>query len=168
MTSSDNDASNLRGGRICIDAFLFCDLKLTAPKPLPAAYPKTLTTIGCHIRKRRLDLGLTQLEVAPQLGVTEKTVNTWEVHGTQPGIRFIPNIVAFLGYNPLPPARTLAERIRRCRKSLGLSIVELARQLKIDYSTLGAWELGRVKKPWPACVAFFQEWVARGEAGRGE
>ena len=149
-------------------SFLFCHLKRKTQKPLSVAYPKTLTTIGDHLRKRRLNLGLFQRQVGELLGVDETTINNWEIHGTQPGIRFIPRIIVFLGYNPLPAVRTLGERIRRCRRSLGLSIVSLAKQLKIDYSTLGAWELGRVKKPWPACLAFFQEWVARGEEGTRE
>ena len=132
--------------RTHIDAFLFCELTLTAPKPLPAGYPKTLTTIGDHLRKRRLDLGLTQLEVAPQLGVTEKTVNTWEVHGQQPEIRYLPKIIAFLGYDPLPPAQTLAEQIIRHRKMLGLSREELARRLGVDPGTLWRWE-AEIRKP---------------------
>ena len=36
-----------------------------------------------HIRKRRLDLGLLQYEVATAIGVTESTVWNWK-HGTEP------------------------------------------------------------------------------------
>ncbi len=76
----------------------------------------------------------------------------------QPGIRFIPKIIAFLGCNPLPPSQTLGQRIRRCRRSLGFSIERLARQLKVDPNTLGAWEAGTVKQPWPVSPSFSGGW----------
>lgn len=44
-------------------------------------YPVELSKIGEHIRKRRLDLGLLQVEIAVHIGVTESTVWKWE-HGT--------------------------------------------------------------------------------------
>lgn len=55
--------------------------------------------IGDHIRKKRLDLGLTQIEVAEIIGVKESTVWNWE-HGTEPELRHIPKIIEFLGYVP--------------------------------------------------------------------
>ena len=54
----------------------------------------------------------------------------------------MPRIIAFLGYNPLPPAKTLGEQIVRLRKTLGLSREELARRLGVDPGTLGRWEVG--------------------------
>jgi hypothetical protein len=41
-------------------ALHFCEVTLTAKKPLSEAYPKTLKTLGDHLRKRRLDLNLFQ------------------------------------------------------------------------------------------------------------
>jgi transcriptional regulator with XRE-family HTH domain len=55
--------------------------------------------IGEHIRKRRLDLGLLQLEVATMIEVTESTIWNWE-HGTEPELRHMPKIIEFLGYVP--------------------------------------------------------------------
>ena len=57
----------------------------------------TVVTIRDHIRKKRLDLGLTQIEVAEIIGVKESTVWNWE-HGTEPELRHIPKIIEFLGY----------------------------------------------------------------------
>jgi transcriptional regulator with XRE-family HTH domain len=37
-------------------------------------YPDALVTLGDHIRKRRLDLGLRQRDVAAQFGVNVNTV----------------------------------------------------------------------------------------------
>jgi predicted transcriptional regulator len=55
--------------------------------------------IGEHIRKKRLDLGLLQHELAETIGVTESTVCNWE-HGTEPELRHMPKIIEFLGYVP--------------------------------------------------------------------
>jgi len=41
-------------------------------------YPANPKTIGEHIRKRRMDLGLMQREVAKIIGVTESTIWNWE------------------------------------------------------------------------------------------
>ena len=75
-----------------------CHLRRIAAKPPPAAYPKRLTTIGDHLRKRRLDLGLFQEQVAQQIGVDEATIHNWEVTATEPSLRHLPRIIGFL-YN---------------------------------------------------------------------
>ena len=54
----------------------------------------------------------------------------------------MPAIIEFLGYNPLPPATSLAERLIRHRTSLGISQKENAAQLGVDPTTLARWESG--------------------------
>ena len=49
----------------------------------------------------------------------------------------------FLGYNPLPKADTVAEKLVRQRTSLGLSQKESAERLGVDPSTLAQWEQGK-------------------------
>lgn len=75
-----------------------------------------------------------------QIGVDEATVHNWEVKGTEPGLRHLPGIIQLLGYNPLPPASSLAEQIIRYRKTHGLSREVLARRLGVDPGTLWRWE----------------------------
>jgi transcriptional regulator with XRE-family HTH domain len=58
-----------------------------------------LKTLGDHLRKRRLDLGLLQREVAQKLQVNQMTICNWEINRTSPQLRFIPRIITFLGYN---------------------------------------------------------------------
>jgi len=55
---------------------------LTLPRPivLPKGYSVVPKTLGEHVRKRRLDLGLEQAQVAERIGVTTSTVYNWE-HG---------------------------------------------------------------------------------------
>ncbi len=128
-------------------ALPFCSLTLKSTKPLPAQYPKELNTLGDHLRKRRLDLGLLQREVAEQIGVDESTITNWERQRTLPEIRHMPEIIQFLGYVPLFPARSFRERLVAFRTVLGLSQRRMALLFGVDPSTLAGWELG---KHWPA------------------
>ena len=122
----------------------FCHIQLTGYKALPPAYPRELKTLGDHLRKRRLDLGLLQRDVAERLEVNQMTVCNWETNRTSPQLRFIPRIHAFLGYDPYdtpPPA--LGQRIIATRRRLGFSQKKLAGLLDIDPVTLSRWESGR-------------------------
>ncbi|MCE5199866.1 MAG: helix-turn-helix transcriptional regulator [Armatimonadota bacterium] len=83
-----------------IPALPFCHVQLHAQKPLPRAYPTELKTLGDYIRKRRLDLGLLQKDVAQILGVTEASVFYWETHRASPRARYASKIMEFLGYLP--------------------------------------------------------------------
>ncbi|MGH7773938.1 MAG: helix-turn-helix domain-containing protein [Candidatus Binatia bacterium] len=98
----------------------FCHAPLQAPKPRPPKYPQELKTLGDHIRKRRLDLGLLQKEVAERIGVDEGTLFNWERNKTLPQIRHIPKITQFLGYNPLSCGGSFPDTLKGLRKVLGL------------------------------------------------
>ena len=124
-------------------ALPFCHLRLTAAKPKDSAYPKELQTWGDHIRARRLDLGLLQEEVASQIGVTEQTITNWELSRSTPEVRFLPQIIEFLGYALYWPASTFADKMYRARICLGLSQKQMARRSWIDESNLAGWESGR-------------------------
>jgi transcriptional regulator with XRE-family HTH domain len=55
----------------------------------------------------------------------------------------MPAIMQFLGYNPLPAASALAERLATARRVLGLSQRKMAGKVGVDPSTLMGWEAGR-------------------------
>lgn len=61
-----------------------------------------MKTVGDRLRRRRLELGLLQREVAERLGVDEATVYNWEGNRTTPAQLQWPQIIAFLGYVPFP------------------------------------------------------------------
>jgi DNA-binding XRE family transcriptional regulator len=63
-------------------------LTLSAKRPPNSAYPKTLVTLGDHLRKRRLDVGLFQKDVAVAIGVDTMTICNWEKGRTEPELRF--------------------------------------------------------------------------------
>ena len=124
-------------------ALPFCHIEKTTKKTVSKAYPKELVTIGDHIRKRRLDLKLTQKEVAAALGVDECTVWNWERNRTCPLTKHLPAIIGFLGYAPFEnTGKSLGERLLLCRMRTGLTQKELAKAIGIDSGTLSRMEKG--------------------------
>ncbi len=126
----------------------FCHITLKTQKPLPSAYPRTLKTLGDHLRKKRLDLKILQKEVAQRLSVGESSIYNWGNNLSIPSLRYIPKIIEFLGYTPYDPSvRTTGEKIVAYRRLLGLSQKRLACHLDIDPSTLGRWERNKRQPP---------------------
>jgi transcriptional regulator with XRE-family HTH domain len=121
----------------------FCHAELRAPKPKPSAYPRTIISLGDHIRARRLDLNLLQKQVGDRIGVDGTTITNWERNATAPAIRYIPAIIQFMGYNPLPPTGSFPERLSTVHKVLGLSQRKMAESLGFDSATLQGWEAGK-------------------------
>ena len=104
--------------------------------------------LGDHLRKRRLDLGLQQKDVARQLGVTVNTVTSWEVNRSEPALWFVPRILRFLGYVPFPRTCDLLpvrEQLKTYRRIHGLSQRRLAALLDVDPSTVLHWERGTTR-----------------------
>ncbi|MBI4467761.1 MAG: helix-turn-helix domain-containing protein [Acidobacteria bacterium] len=118
---------------------------LKGSRPLPDSYPKPLNTLGDHLRKKRLNLGLLQREVAKQIGVNLDTIWNWESNATTPSLPMMPGIIGFLGYSPCVGASSLAEKLAVYRRTRGLSRKELAEQLGVDPGTLARWEGGTGK-----------------------
>ena len=54
----------------------------------------------------------------------------------------MPAVIRFLGYNPLPEAKTLGKQLVRYRTTLGMSQKEAAREIGVDQGTLARWERG--------------------------
>ena len=134
--------------RCClIPALPFCHREFRAAKPKPAHYPKQINSLGDHIRARRLDLKLFQGQVADQIGVHEMTITGWEVNAIVPEVRYIPAIIQFLGYNPLPPTGSFSERLTTVRRVLGLSQRRMAEKLGVDPATVQGWEAGGIYRP---------------------
>jgi transcriptional regulator with XRE-family HTH domain len=98
--------------------------------------------LGEEIRKRRLDLNLRQVDVAKNIGCDEMTVVNWEKGHTSPRINHMGNVVAFLGFNPLPECDSLAQRLVTHRRAKGVTQNSFARQLGVDPNTLARWERG--------------------------
>lgn len=116
-------------------------MSLKAPKPKSPSYPNVLNTLGNHIRKKRLELGLFQREVAKQIGVNEITIYNWERQRTAPTLSSIPKALKFLGYEPLnTDSQDLGQKLRTFRRLRGLTQKTLAKRLGVDPTTLARWE----------------------------
>ena len=117
------DRSGMRGAgrrrsRTGRAALPFCHLHFKTPKP-DGRYPVQLQRLGDHLRKRRLELGLFQKEVGTRLGADPKTVNNWEMGRSEPRLRFIPRIPAFLGYDPRPSGESFGQELRGHERPAG-------------------------------------------------
>jgi site-specific DNA recombinase len=128
----------------------------------PIRIPVNPETVGDHIRLRRLKLKLIQKQVAQRLGAAQASIWTWEANESQPGVAYMPTIIQFLGYNPLPPATSLAERLVRGRTSLGLTQKESAKRIGVDPTTLARWERGE-REPTGRFTARAERFLATAE-----
>jgi DNA-binding XRE family transcriptional regulator len=119
----------------------FSKVQKTLQKPLKVNDRGTVETVGDHLRLKRLQLGLFQKDVAALIGVSEDTVTYWERNRTVPLIRYMPNIIAFLGYNPIPiDTSTIGGRIYEFRILNGLTHKTMGKLVGVDASTIGSWE----------------------------
>ncbi len=99
--------------------------------------------MGDHVRRRRIDLGLTQRTLARQLGVREETVHLWETARAKPLPRHYGRIIRLLGYDPEEAGASLDDRIRATRRQLGLTQAELAAIIGSDEGTVVDLEANR-------------------------
>lgn len=125
--------------------------------------PEQLNTLGDHLLRRRLVLKLLQKQVARQLSVDEASIHNWETNRTKPAVAYMPAIIKFLGYNPLPPADGWADRLVQCRTLLGLSQKESAKRMGVDASTLARWERAE-RDPTGRLLARVLRFLAANEA----
>jgi transcriptional regulator with XRE-family HTH domain len=106
------------------------------------AYPGELKTLGDHLRKARLDRGLSQPDVAKLFNVTTDTVTGWELERHQPTAKFARAIIAFIGYVPFANEDTsLGKRLRLARLVSGMTQKEVADLIDCDESNLRRIEL---------------------------
>jgi len=83
-----------------------------------------------------LDLRLTKKDAAKRLGVHPGGLENWEFGRTVPAIRFLPAIIRFLEYNPIPEPDSQGRAIMRERISRGWSRKCLALEARVDEGTV--------------------------------
>jgi hypothetical protein len=84
--------------------------------------------------------------VAKQIGVNVTSIHNWEINVGQPSAEYLPKIIQFLGYNPLPEGKTWGERLVQRRMSLGLTQAGAALTMGVDPGTPARrafWRLAR-------------------------
>jgi DNA-binding transcriptional regulator YiaG len=112
----------------------------TVKKPPVSGFPWYPKTLGQHLLKKRLELGLTQVEVARKLNLGLQTISHWESEDNIPNIYHYPAIISFLGYYPFRVDETEGGKIIKYRYERGLSKKKLARFLKTHVKNIDLWE----------------------------
>jgi DNA-binding transcriptional regulator YiaG len=80
-------------------------MRVSRDKYLPSSnrgiqVPREPTTIGGHLRRRRLQLKIFQPEAARRLGVSTVSLSRWECDKVFPTAAHHTQIVKYLGFNP--------------------------------------------------------------------
>jgi transcriptional regulator with XRE-family HTH domain len=121
--------------------------QIEIPLQIPAIpeFAQEPVTLGEHLRRRRLELGLYQKDVAAQIGVTPSTIWNWE-HRWTVDLRYTPRVIAFLGYNPISPPEDMLERLAWYKQVNGLTLEQLGAEMGRDPEQLADW-LGGWHKP---------------------
>jgi len=113
-----------------------------------------MSVISDNIRRLREREGIEQLELAERLGISNKTISSWECGRTEPRIGMIERIADALGCTKadiIEPETvtymfkeaqlmTKGQRIRKARESKNMTQTELANRLKISKQTLYKYE----------------------------
>ena len=123
--------------------------------------PKNPTTIGGHLRRRRLQLKIFQSEAARRLKVSIVTLSKWECDKVYPTWQHHRRLIEYLGHDPFPSCglrdpygneppfvailsrAALGPRLRNRRLELKLTLSDCARKLGVDVKTLRDWERGK-------------------------
>jgi DNA-binding XRE family transcriptional regulator len=111
----------------------------------PVSYEREPKTLGQHLKKRRIELGLFQRDLRRRFKLEKETYANWEKDRCCPAMKHWPGIIAFLGRDPNPEPTTLGERLLTYRRHHGLSRITLATALAVDEGTLWRWEIDQRK-----------------------
>lgn len=123
---------------------IFVNLTLKCKRPINSVYPTSLNTLGDHLRKVRLDRGLSQPQVAKVLKVTPDTVTGWELNRHQPPARLAKRIIRFLGYVPFKDQGvSLGKKLHFARLLSGKTQEQVAIRIGCDESNLRQIELDK-------------------------
>lgn len=120
-------------------------LQDTRPKPMRTNSSRNHAdghSFGNAIRRKRLRLGMTQLELADQLGVGVKTLSLWERNKQRPRLTHKSRVEDWLGIVKVPQSE-LPDRVRAKRMEWGMTQRDLAEYLRVNYMSIKYWESGR-------------------------
>ncbi len=113
--------------------------------------------MGDHLRKVRLDRGLSQPDVARILKVTTDMVTCWELNRNQPTAKFAKAIIDFIGYFPFQ-STSMGEQLYYARLITGKTQKQVADLIGCDESNLRRIELDQ-RKPTPKTLQKILEYI---------
>jgi len=109
----------------------------------PEEFTKEPVTLGDHLRRRRLELGLYQKDVAVQIGVTTSTIWNWENGWSSITLSCMPKVIEFLGYNSIPWPDKLVDKLGWYKQVNSLTLEQLGAEMNRDPEQLADWLTGR-------------------------
>lgn len=113
----------------------------TVAKPAKQVYSLFPQTLGDHVRKVRIENGLSQKAVSKIFSVTEDCITFWENERSQPQVRYYPIIFHFLGYYPFAhETGSIAGKLKQVRYCNGWTRKVFANVLGVDVATVTRWE----------------------------
>ena len=125
----------------------FVTVHLRGQKPRPEGYPVSPQSFAEHFRRRRMDLGLFQKQVAHRLGVRVETIGEWEKGRCEPSAGRWPAVLDYLGgHDPYGVPESFSDALDAIRRCNGWELQELAQHLGVSTSTLSEWRAGGM--PW--------------------
>lgn len=84
--------------------------------------------------------------MAARIGVWTSTINYWENNRFNPEVRYVPAIVALLGYDPFGPLPTgFSAQLKVARIAAGLTRGQIAARLRVHPATVAKWERGEAR-----------------------
>ncbi len=92
------------------------------------------------------------------MGVGTDSYANWEKGKTEPVAAKFRPVVEFLGYDPTPGPKTLAERLKAKRRALGVTFSQIARHLGWDPGSLSRYLNGTRRIP-PARAASLEAFL---------
>lgn len=105
-------------------------------------YPVFPETIGDFLRKKRLDSGLLQKDVATLLKINVASIRNWESNLRLPDLQALPEIINFIGCCPYDVNLPFNKKLVIRREINGITQKKMARLIGVDPSTLARWEQG--------------------------
>lgn len=108
---------------------------------LPKELSKEPITLGDHLHRRRLELGLYQKDVATRLDVTTSTNINWE-RALKIKLRYLPGVISFIGYNLISMPDDPMERLSWYKQINGLTFDQLGERMNRDSEQLADWLSG--------------------------
>jgi transcriptional regulator with XRE-family HTH domain len=103
-------------------------------------FPDEPQTIGEHLKKRRIELGLKQTELANLLGVHRGSIQLWERGVGEQGVRSLASIIRLLGYVPFECGGTPGGRLSFLRRCCGKTQEEFAEMNGCSPQSIWRWE----------------------------
>jgi len=131
-------------------------IEIRTQLPKPKDYPFEVTNLGDAIKKKRMDLKLSKVELGQVLNVTPESIGFYERNEKKPLLHILKRILDWLGYIPPLGAdrNTIGGQLYIYRIQKGLTQKEVARRLRIDNTVI--WKIENNQYINPKCLEKFK------------